>query len=54
VAGVLTGRTAREVTVHVRGGVLRVRWDEGRGVRLTGPATEVFEGRWFGGGGTTR
>jgi len=46
VAGVLTGRTGREVTVHLRGGDLHVRWDEAGGVQLTGPAVEVFGGTW--------
>jgi diaminopimelate epimerase len=35
--------------VHLRGGDLRVRWDEAGGVRLTGPAVEVFDGHWPGG-----
>jgi diaminopimelate epimerase len=46
VAGVLTGRTEREITVHVRGGDLDVCWEEAGGVRLTGPAVEVFQGTW--------
>lgn len=46
VAGVLTGRTGRELTLHLLGGDLRVRWPEGGHVFLTGPAVEVFEGRW--------
>lgn len=53
VAGVLTGRTDREVLVHLRGGDLRVRWedeDEGGQVRLRGPAVEVFRGTWPRGG----
>ena len=47
VAGVLTGRTARKVNVHLRGGDLRVEWraaDEH--VFITGPAEEVFRGEW--------
>jgi diaminopimelate epimerase len=47
VAGVLTGRTARKVNVHLRGGDLRVEWraaDER--VFITGPAEEVFRGEW--------
>ena len=46
VAGVLTGRTGRELTLHLLGGDLHVRWPEGGHVFLTGPAVEVFEGRW--------
>jgi diaminopimelate epimerase len=45
VAGVLTGRTERDLLLHVRGGDLKVRWDEGSGhVFLSGPAVEVFTG----------
>ncbi len=46
VAGVLTGRTEREVLVHLRGGDLEIAWEEGGGVRMTGPAVEVFQGLW--------
>jgi diaminopimelate epimerase len=47
VAGVLTGRTDREVRVHLRGGDLQLAWDEADGrVRMTGPAVTVFEGEW--------
>jgi diaminopimelate epimerase len=47
VAGVLTGRTGREVTAHLPGGDLRLRWDEGDNhVYMTGPAVEVFSGEW--------
>jgi diaminopimelate epimerase len=46
VAGVLTGRTARELTLHLLGGDLHVAWPEGGHVHMTGPATQVFEGRW--------
>ena len=49
VAGVLTGRTDRELLVHLRGGDLRVTWEEeaeGGQVRMRGPAVEVFEGTW--------
>jgi len=45
VAGVLTGRTGRRVTVHLRGGDLLVEWAEDDHVFLTGPATEVFTGQ---------
>jgi len=44
VAGVLTGRTEREVTVHLKGGDLLIEWrDDGR-VYMTGGAEEVFHG----------
>ena len=46
VAGVLTGRTGRDLTLHLLGGDLQVRWPEGGHVFLTGPCVEVFEGRW--------
>ncbi len=49
VAGVLTGRTDREILVHLRGGDLHVAWEEepaGGRVTLRGPAVEVFEGGW--------
>jgi diaminopimelate epimerase len=47
VAGVLSGRTARTVTAHLRGGDLQLRWDEGDNhVHMTGPAVEVFSGDW--------
>jgi diaminopimelate epimerase len=54
VAGVLTGRTAREILAHLPGGDLRLRWpaDSAAGepghVFMTGPATEVFSGAWPG------
>ena len=48
VAGVLTGRTGRELLVHLRGGDLRLQWREQDGhVLMTGPAAEVFSGEWF-------
>ncbi len=47
VAGVLTGRTGRRILAHMPGGVLEVEWpDEEAEVRLTGPAEEVFTGRF--------
>ena len=47
VAGVLTGRSGREVTVHVPGGDLQVAWRQADNhVYLTGPAVEVFSGDW--------
>ncbi|MBX5466305.1 MAG: diaminopimelate epimerase [Firmicutes bacterium] len=48
VAGVLTGRTARAVTVDVPGGTLRCQWDAETGhVWLEGPAVEVCEGQYW-------
>jgi len=47
VAGVLTGRTDRDVLVHLRGGDLSIQWrEENNHVYLTGPAVEVFSGEW--------
>ena len=46
VAGVLTGRTERTVTAHLRGGDLTLEWSESGDVFMTGPATEVFSGEW--------
>ena len=45
VAGVLTGRTARRVLVHLPGGDLDIEWsDADNHVYMTGAATEVFTG----------
>ena len=49
VAGIILGELDSPVTVQARGGGLRIAWDgsstEGpRPVRMTGPATTVFEG----------
>jgi len=47
VAGVLTGRSARQVTVHLTGGDLQLDWSErDNHVYMTGPAVEVFFGDW--------
>jgi diaminopimelate epimerase len=47
VAGVLTGRTDRELLAHLPGGDLRLHWSESDGhVYMTGPAVEVFHGEW--------
>lgn len=50
VAGALTGRTDRDVLVHLRGGDLRLQWGPDDHVRKTGPAVVVFEGQWPVGG----
>ncbi|MDY0087295.1 MAG: diaminopimelate epimerase [Coriobacteriia bacterium] len=44
VAGALSGRTNREVTVELPGGDLRILWDDDDRVLMTGPAVEVFCG----------
>ena len=45
VACILNGLTDDEVTVHLLGGDLRIRWDRERDrVFMTGPAATVFEG----------
>jgi diaminopimelate epimerase len=47
VAGVLTGRTERRLTMHLRGGDLVLEWSEANNhVYMTGPAVEVFSGEW--------
>ena len=44
VAGVLTGRTDRRVTVEQIGGPLLIEWEEGSGhLFMTGPSHTVFE-----------
>ena len=47
VAGVLSGRTERDVLIHLPGGDLRLQWEEETNhVIKTGPAVEVFSGEW--------
>jgi diaminopimelate epimerase len=47
VAGVLTGRSDRQVTIHLLGGDLQIEWNEtDNHVYKTGPAIEVFSGEW--------
>lgn len=46
VAGVETGRTAREVLVHLVGGDLRITYGEDGHVHMAGPAVAVYEGVW--------
>jgi diaminopimelate epimerase len=47
VAGVLTGRTQRKVTIHLRGGDLHLEWSEkDNHVYKTGPAVEICSGDW--------
>ncbi len=48
VAGVLTGRSARKVTVALDGGELTVEWSEtDNHVYMTGEAAESFTGEWI-------
>jgi diaminopimelate epimerase len=47
VAGALTGRTDRNVLIHLLGGDLSIEWsDQNNHVYMTGPAVEVFNGNW--------
>jgi diaminopimelate epimerase len=47
VAGVLTGRSGRNITAHLPGGDLRLEWSEpDNHVYMTGPAVEVFSGEY--------
>ncbi len=47
VAGVLTGRNDRRVTVHLPGGDLLIEWPAADNhVYMTGPAVEIFSGDW--------
>jgi diaminopimelate epimerase len=49
VAGVLTGRTERNVLIELSGGELELEWNENDNhVYMTGPAQEVFSGEWCG------
>jgi diaminopimelate epimerase len=49
VAGVLTGKTGRDLLAHLPGGDLRLEWSEADNhVCMTGPAVEVFQGEWPG------
>jgi len=46
VAGALTGRTERAVTVELPGGELQIEWADDDHVYMTGEAVEVFTGEW--------
>jgi diaminopimelate epimerase len=47
VAGVLTGRTDNTILNHLLGGDLQLQWNESDNhVYMTGPAEDVFSGRW--------
>jgi diaminopimelate epimerase len=44
-AGVLTGKTAKDLLIHLTGGDLQLNWEGlGSSVIMTGPAAEVFKG----------
>jgi len=47
VAAARTGRTGREVLVHLPGGDLNIEWKENNRVYMSGPAVEVFRGEIF-------
>lgn len=44
VAGVLAGKTERELTLHLKGGDLFVEWRDNNRVYMTGGADEVYQG----------
>jgi len=47
VAGVLTGRTGRQLLAHLPGGDLELQWpSDDAPVTLLGPVEEVFTGEW--------
>ncbi len=47
VVSMLRGVVDRRVTIALRGGDLAIEWpDDGAHVMMTGPAAEVFSGRW--------
>ncbi len=47
VAGVLAGRLDSPVDVTLPGGTLRIEWQQGGPVFMTGPADYVFRGTWL-------
>ncbi len=51
VAAVRRGLTGRAVRIDLDGGTLLLDWRDD-GVWMTGPTAHVFDGVWFGGGGT--
>ncbi|WP_061231737.1 diaminopimelate epimerase [Leptospira interrogans] len=44
VAGNLTGRSGKDVQIDLRGGTLRIQWQESGNILMTGPAREIFSG----------
>jgi diaminopimelate epimerase len=47
VAGVLNKKAERRILAHLPGGDLELEWAEDGNVYMTGPATEVFTGKWI-------
>ena len=47
VAGVLTNRFDRTLTIHLLGGDLEIEWAANNHVYMTGPAVEVFSGEYM-------
>lgn len=45
VAAMKLGHVSSPVTVHLRGGDLKVEWSPGSEILMTGPAVEVFSGK---------
>jgi len=46
VASMLKGLTGREIIMHLKGGDLEIEWAQNNHVYMTGPAVEVFEGKF--------
>jgi diaminopimelate epimerase len=46
VGAALTGRTGRRALVNLKGGQLQIEWSQNNHVFMTGPAEEVFQGRF--------
>ncbi|NLW17121.1 MAG: diaminopimelate epimerase [Firmicutes bacterium] len=46
VAGVLNGLTDEQVDVELPGGTLQIYWQDRKRLYMTGPAKEVFTGKW--------
>lgn len=47
VAAAMTGRCGREITIHLRGGDLKIEWGADNHVRMTGGASDVFDGVYY-------
>ena len=47
VAAMLSGRTERNVVIHLTGGDLQIEWAADNHVVMTGPAVEVFSGELY-------
>lgn len=46
VAAIRSKRVASPVSVAMTGGTVEIDWAEGRGIRMTGPATHVYSGEF--------